>query len=275
MRKRYTARTLASEIVMLAVCIVFFIPIYYLFVSTFKTKKEIVEAPLALPGSLNLSNYLRALELMDFSRHFVNSLLITSVSVVLIVVLGSMAAYAIARRPNRFTRFLRLYFLVGFMVPLQTTMLPLFLIMKHLGMINTYQGLILLHSNGAVFALFLYTGFIRAMPRDLEEAAFVDGAGVLRTFWRIVFPLLRPVTATLVIFNTIWIWNDFLLSFLFLYSNDKSTLIMQVYNGVGLWWTDWSIMMPVLVLAVTPMIIFYLFMQRHIVAGLAAGSLRG
>ncbi len=275
MRKRYTARTLASEIVMLAVCIVFFIPIYYLFVSTFKTKKEIVEAPLALPGSLNLSNYLRALELMDFSRHFVNSLLITSVSVVLIVVLGSMAAYAIARRSNRFTRFLRLYFLVGFMVPLQTTMLPLFLIMKHLGMINTYQGLILLHSNGAVFALFLYTGFIRAMPRDLEEAAFVDGAGVLRTFWRIVFPLLRPVTATLVIFNTIWIWNDFLLSYLFLYSNDKSTLIMQVYNGVGLWWTDWSIMMPVLVLAVTPMIIFYLFMQRHIVAGLAAGSLRG
>ena len=161
------------------------------------------------------------------------------------------------------------------MVPLQTTMLPLFLIMKNLGLINTYQGLIFLHSNGAVFALFLYTGFIRAMPRDLEEAAFVDGAGVFRTFWQIVFPLLRPVTATLIIFNTIWIWNDFLLSYLFLSSNDKSTLIMQVYNGVGLYYTDWSIMMPVLVLAVSPMIIFYIFMQRHIVAGLSAGSLRG
>lgn len=275
MRKKYTLATLFTECIMLGLCIIFFIPIYYLFVSTFKTKKEIVEAPLALPTSLNLSNYIRALELMDFSRHFFNSLLITSVSVVLIVVLGSMAAYVIARRPNRFTRFLRWYFLVGFMVPLQTTMLPLFLIMKHLSLINTYQGLILLHSNGAVFALFLYTGFIRAMPRDLEEAAFVDGAGVLRTFWQIVFPLLRPVTATLIIFNAIWIWNDFILSFLFLYSNDKSTLIMQVYNGVGLWWTDWSIMMPVLVLAVSPVIVFYIFMQRHIVAGLTAGSLRG
>ncbi len=275
MKKKYTPVTLFVELIMLAVCIVFFIPIYYLFVSTFKTKQEIIEAPLALPTSLNLSNYVRALETIDFFRHFFNSLLITSVSVFLIVVLGSMAAYAIARRPNRFTKFLRLYFLLGFMVPLQTTMLPLFLIMKHLSLINTYQGLILLHSNGAVFALFLYTGFIRAMPSDLEEAAFVDGAGVFRTFWQIVFPLLRPVTATLVIFNSIWIWNDFLLSYLFLNSNDKSTLIMQVYNGVSLYYTDWSIMMPVLVLAVSPVIVFYIFMQRHIVAGLTAGSLRG
>ena len=275
MRKKYTPTTLFTEFILLAVCIVFMVPIYYLFVSTFKTQREIVEAPLALPSSLNLVNYMRALETMDFFRHFFNSLLITSLSVILIVVLGSMAAYAIARRPNRLTKFLRSYFLIGFMVPLQTTMLPLFLIMKHLGLINTYQGLIFLHSNGAVFALFLYTGFIGAMPRDLEEASFADGAGVFRTFWQIVFPLLRPVTATLVIFNTIWIWNDFLLSYLFLSSNDKSTLIMQVYNGVGLYFTDWSIMMPVLVLAVTPMIIFYIVMQRHIVAGLTAGSLRG
>lgn len=275
MRKKYTPTILFTEFIMLVVCIVFMVPIYYLFVSTFKTQREIVEAPLALPSSLNLVNYMRALETMDFFRHFLNSLLITSLSVILIVVLGSMAAYAIARRPNRLTKFLRSWFLIGFMVPLQTTMLPLFLIMKHLGLINTCQGLIFLHGNGAVFALFLYTAFIRAMPRDLEEASFVDGAGVFRTFWQIVFPLLRPVTATLVIFNTIWIWNDFLLSYLFLSSNDKSTLIMQVYNGVGLYFIDWSIMMPVLVLAVTPMIIFHIVMQRHIVAGLTAGSLRG
>lgn len=134
MRKKYTPATLVTELIMLAVCIVFFIPIYYLFVNTFKTRQEIIEAPLALPNSLNLSNYVRALESMDFFKHFFNSLLITSVSVVLIVVLGSMAAYTIARRPNRLTRLLRLYFLLGFMVPLQATMLPLFLIMKHLSL---------------------------------------------------------------------------------------------------------------------------------------------
>ncbi len=275
MKKKYSLATLGTEIIMLVVCVVFMIPIYYLVVSTFKTQAEIVAAPLALPTSLNLANYARALETMDFFKHFFNSLLITSVSVVLIVVLGSMASYTIARRPNRLTRFLRSYFLIGFMVPLQTTMLPLFLVMKNLHMINTYQGLIFLHSNGAVFALFLYTGFIRAMPRDLEEAAFVDGAGILRTFWQIVFPLLRPVTATLIIFNTIWIWNDFLLSYLFLPSTDKATLTMQVYNGVGQYYTDWSIMMPILVLAILPMVVFYLFMQRHIVAGLTTGSLKG
>jgi raffinose/stachyose/melibiose transport system permease protein len=113
------------------------------------------------------------------------------------------------------------------------------------------------------------------MPRDLEEAAFVDGASLLRTFWQIVFPLLRPVTATLVIFNTMWIWNDFLLSYLFLSSTDKATLTLQVYNGVGQYFTDWTIMMPVLVIALLPMVIFYLFMQRHIIGGLASGSLKG
>ncbi len=273
--KKYTLSTLVTEIVMLVICAIFMVPIYYLVVSTFKTQAEIIESPLGLPSSLNLTNYIRALEGMDFFRHFFNSLLITVVSVVVIVVLGSMASYTIARKSNRVTTFLRSYFLVGFMVPLQTTMLPLFLIMKNLHLINTYQGLILLHSNGAVFALFLYTSFIRAMPRDLEEAAFVDGAGIFRTFWQIVFPLLRPVTATLVIFNTIWIWNDFLLSYLFLPSSDKSTLTMQVYNGVGQYYTDWSIMMPILVIAILPMVIFYLFMQRHIVSGLTAGSLKG
>ena len=273
--KKYRLSTFVSEIIMLGVCAVFVIPIYYLVVSTFKTQAQIIESPLGLPTAVNFDNYLRALEGIDFFKHFFNSLLITVVSVVLIIVFGSMAAYTIARKTSRFTKILRAYFLVGFMVPLQTTMLPLFLIMKSFDLINTYQGLIFLHSNGAVFALFLYTGFIRAMPRDLEEAAFVDGAGVFRTFWQIIFPLLRPVTATLVIFNTIWIWNDFLLSYLFLSSTDKATLTMQVYNGVGQYFTDWSIMMPMLVLAMLPMVIFYLFMQRHIVSGLTAGSLKG
>jgi raffinose/stachyose/melibiose transport system permease protein len=273
--KKYTRSTFIGEISMLLVCALFVIPLYYLVVSTFKTQAEIIQSPLALPSSLNLENYTRAFAGINFVQSFLNSLLITSVSVVLIVLFGSMAGYAIARWNNRLTRFLRVYFLAGFLVPLQVTMLPLFIIMKNLQLINTYQGMILLHSNGAVFAIFLYTAFIRAMPRDLEEAAFVDGAGLFRTFWQIVFPLLRPVTATLIIFNTMWIWNDFLLSYLFLSSTQKATLTLQVYNGVGQYFTDWSIMMPVLVIALLPMVIFYLFMQRHIIGGLTTGSLKG
>jgi raffinose/stachyose/melibiose transport system permease protein len=161
------------------------------------------------------------------------------------------------------------------MVPIQTTMLPLFLIMRNLNLLNTKQGLIFLHSNGAVFALFLYTGFMRAMPRDLEEAAAVDGAGQIRIFWRIVFPLLKPVTATIVIFNTIGIWNDFILGFLFLGTTDNATLTMQVYNGVGQFENDWAIMIPMLILTTLPMVIFFLLMQKRIIGGLVTGSLKG
>ena len=273
--RRYTARTLVGEITMLVVCGVFLIPIYFLVVSSFKTQPEILSSPLGLPESIDFSNYGKALEGINFFHHFWISVYITTISVVLIVVFGSMAAYTIARKTNRLTKFLRNYFLIGFMVPIQTTMLPLFLIMRDLNLLNTKQGLIFLHCNGAVFALFLYTGFMRAMPRDLEEAAAVDGAGQFRIFWRIVFPLLKPVTATVAIFNFVWVWNDFILGFLFLGTTDNATLTMQVYNGVGQFENDWSIMIPMLILTTLPIVIFFLVMQKRIIGGLAAGSLKG
>lgn len=273
--ERYTGKTLIGEIVMVAVCAFFIIPIYYLVVSTFKDQKEIMTAPLALPKAFTLDNYRKALATMDFWRNFGNSLLITVCSVVLIIVLGSMCAYAVARRKNRLTKFVSWYFIIGFMVPLQTTMLPLFIIMKNLHFINTYHGMIFLHCNQCAFAYFMYHSFMSSVPKELEEAAMIDGAGVFKAFWVVVFPLLKPVTATLVIFNTMWIWNDFLLTYLFLSSTKKATLIMQVYNGVGQFSNDWSIMMPALVLALLPMVIFYLIMQKHIIGGIAAGAVKG
>lgn len=273
--RKYKLSTFVLEVCMVLICAVFVIPIYYLVVSTFKTQAQIIETPLGLPTSLNLDNYIKALATMHFFQNFSNSFIITSVSVVLIVVCGSMAAYAIVRRKNKLMIFLGIYFLMGFLVPVQTTMLPLFLIMKNLHLINTLTGMILLHSsNGSIFAFFLYSGFIKTLPPELEEAAFMDGAGVFRTFWKIVFPLLKPVTATIVIFNTMWIWNDFLLTYLFLSSTKKATLIMQVYNGVGQYINDWSIMMPVLVLALLPMVIFYLVLQKQIIGGLTIGAIK-
>ena len=272
---RYTVKTFIGEVAMLIVCAIFVIPIYYLVVSTFKDQKEIMSAPLALPSSFTLDNYRKALDTMDFWRNFGNSLLITVVSVIFIIVFGSMAAYAVSRRKNKVTGFVSWYFIIGFMVPLQTTMLPLFTIMRNLHLINTYQGMIFLHTNQVAFAYFMYRSFMSSVPKELEEAAQIDGAGLLTTFWVIVFPLLKPVTATLVIFNTMWIWNDFLLTYLFLSSTKKATLIMQVYNGVGQFSNDWSIMMPALVLALLPMVIFYLVMQKQIIGGLTVGSVKG
>ncbi|PXX52005.1 carbohydrate ABC transporter membrane protein 2 (CUT1 family) [Hungatella effluvii] len=265
-----------SECMMILISVVFVVPIYYLVVSTFKTQQEIFEQPLALPVNFTIENYEKAFSKMNFGVSFSNSLFITLISIIFIVLFGSMAAYALARRKqNSFIRFLDNYFLLGFMIPLQTTMIPLFAIMNRLHLINSLWGLIFLHSNGCIFGSFLYKGFIRALPVDLEEAARIDGASMSRTFWQIVFPLLKPVTATLIIFNVMWIWNDFMLTYLFISSTKKTTLIMQVYNGIGMYSKDWSIMMPVLVIALLPMVIFYILMQKQIIGGLTAGSLKG
>lgn len=275
MGKKYTKKTFAAEILMVALAFVFVIPVYYLVVSTFKGQQEIMEHPLALPAAFTLENYGRALESMDFWRNFRNSLLITLVSVVLIVIFGAMAAFSICRHQTKFSKFLSVFFLLGFMVPTQATMLPLFTVMKNLHLINTYQGMILLHSNQCIFAFLMYRGFIQTVPRELEEAAQIDGCNIWRVFWNISFPLLKPITTTIVIFNVMWIWNDFMLTYLFLNSSDKATLVMQVYNGIGMFSNDWSLMMPALVIALFPMVVFYLLMQRRIVEGVAAGSVKG
>lgn len=275
METKYTKKTLILEVFMILLAVVFVIPLYYLVVSTFKENSEIISNPLGLPSSLNLSNYARALDSMDFFRNFGNSILITSVSVIIIVVVGAMAAFSICRHQTGFSKFMNVFFLIGFMVPTQTTMLPLFNVMKSLHLINTYQGMILLHSNQCVFAFMMYRGFIRTVPAELEEAARIDGCNLWQVFWRIVLPLLKPITTTIVIFNVMWIWNDFMLTYLFLNSSKKATLVMQVYNGIGTFSNDWSLMMPALVIALLPMFIFYLVMQKHIVAGVAAGSVKG
>lgn len=275
MEKKYTKKTFAAEILMVALAFVFVIPVYYLVVSTFKGQQEIMEHPLALPVAFTLENYGRALESMDFWRNFGNSLLITLVSVVLIVIFGAMAAFSICRHQTKFSKFLSVFFLLGFMVPTQATMLPLFTVMKNLHLINTYQGMILLHSNQCIFAFLMYRGFIQTVPRELEEAAQIDGCNIWRVFWNISFPLLKPITTTIVIFNVMWIWNDFMLTYLFLNSSDKATLVMQVYNGIGMFSNDWSLMMPALVIALFPMVVFYLLMQKRIVEGVAAGSVKG
>lgn len=275
MEKKYTKKIFIAELAMIAVAVVFMIPLYYLVVSTFKDQQQILENPLALPTSFSLANYTKALGTMKYWRNFGNSLLITGVSVLIVVIFGSMAAYSYSRHQTKFAKFTGFVFLLGFMVPAQTTMLPLFTVMKGLRLINTYRGMILLHSNQCVFAYMLYRGFMQTIPKELEEAAQIDGCNMWQSFWRITFPLLQPITVTIVVFNVMWIWNDFMLTYLFLNSSSKATLIMQVFNGVGTFSNDWSMMMSALVLALLPMVIFYLVMQKQIIEGVAAGGVKG
>lgn len=268
-------RKTASELAMLVLCIIILIPFYYLVVNTFKTPQEMSGAPLALPKSVTFENYAKAFSNMDFVRSFTNSLLITVISVTLIVLLGAMAAYPIARRKHKIYKGILVYFLLGYMVPAQTIMIPLYLLLQKLHLLNNIAGLILVYSSWCNFAMFLYQGFFKGLPMDIEEAAMIDGCDPWKCFWLVVFPLLKPITTTIIIFEVMWVWNDFLYPYLFLSSNKSFTLVMQVYKGVGQFSNDWSMMLCTMVLVLVPVVIFYLIMQKHIVAGITSGAVKG
>lgn len=271
-----TWKSYAGEVVMLLLCAVFFIPFYYMLVNTFKPAKDATASPLSLPiKTFTLDLYREALNTINFWSSLKNSLIITVVSVIIIVVIGSMAAYAIERRKNKLTKFLAFYFLVGFMVPAQTTLIPLFNLMSSLKLQNSVLGMIVLYTSWCNFALFMYQGFIGNVPKDLEEAALIDGCGLWKMYWKIAFPLLKPVTTTIVIFDVMWIWNDFMMPYLFISSSENFTLIMEVYKGVGQFSNNWTVMLCTMVIVLIPIVIFYLIMQKHIIGGITAGAVKG
>lgn len=265
-----------GEAAMLGICVVFFIPFYYLLVNTFKPARDATMSPLSIPiKNFTLDLYRQALDTINFWGSFRNSLVITGVSVVIIVVIGSMAAYAIVRRRNKLTKVLFIYFLLGFMVPAQTTLIPLFNLMSFFHLQNSVIGMIVLYSSWCNFALFMYQGFLGGVPIDLEEAALIDGANLWQLYWKIVFPLLKPVTTTIIIFDVMWIWNDFMMPYLFISSSDNFTLIMEVYKGVGQFANNWTVMLCTMVIVLIPIVIFYLLMQKHIIGGITSGAVKG
>ncbi len=268
-------RNVTGEAAMLLVCGIFLLPFYYLVVNTFKNQQEASSAPMALPETVSLDNYIKAFDSMDFFRSFGNSLLITAISVTVIVLFGAMAAYPVARRKHKVYKGILLYFLLGYMVPAQTIMIPLYLTLQKMHLLNSIWGLVVIYSSWCNFSLLLYQGFFGSVPEELEESARIDGCGPWKSFWLITFPLLRPVTATIVIFEVMWIWNDFLYPYLFLSSNKSFTLVMQVYKGVGQFSNDWGMMMATMVIVLIPVLIFYMFMQKNIVAGITSGSVKG
>lgn len=274
--KKRSLLSYLGEAAMLGVCVIFFLPFYYLLVNTFKPARDATISPLSLPiKNFTLDLYRQALDTINFWGSFRNSLVITGASVLIIVVIGSMAAYAIVRRKNKLTKALFIYFLLGFMVPAQTTLIPLFNLMSSLHLQNSILGMIVLYSSWCNFALFMYQGFLGGIPIDLEEAALIDGANLWTLYWKIVFPLLKPVTTTIIIFDVMWIWNDFMMPYLFISSSDNFTLIMEVYKGVGQFANNWTVMLCTMVIVLIPIVIFYLLMQKHIIGGITSGAVKG
>jgi raffinose/stachyose/melibiose transport system permease protein len=274
-RRRIRIWGVLGEAVMLIICSFVLFPFYYLVINTIKTAKEVAFTPLALPKKIYLQNYIDAFNQIAFYNSFKNTLIITVVSMVLVIIFGSMAAYPVVRRKKPIYRLIMLYFILGFMVPVQTTMVPLFLIMQTLNLTNKIIGIIILYTGGCTFAFFLFQGFIQTVPLELEESTVIDGASVWKTFWYIVFPLLKPITTTIAIFHVMGTWNDFVLPFLFLHSRRVSTLTLEVYRGVGEFTNNWPIMLSTIVIILLPLVIFYIAAQKHIISGLTSGAIKG
>ena len=266
-----------TEIFMIALAVIWFVPIYYLIVTTLKTPQEATLSPLGLPKVFHFENYVNAWSKMQFPRAFGNTLFITVCAVGILVILGSMAGYALARTKSKMGSRIFLLFLAGLTVPFQMNIISLYKIVKSLGLMNTAWAVILVDvAINMPQAVFLIKEFIESsVPIELEEAAIVDGCSVFKRFFTIVLPLLKPVLSTVIILVTLNVWNEFLTPLLFLQSRENGVILQEVTRNIGQFSTDWTALFPMLMLGVAPLMIFYICMQKYIINGVAAGAVKG
>lgn len=274
MKKIRERRVVRSASALALACVIGF-PLYYVVINTFKTQRETVESPLALPQSLYLENYLEVVDQVPLAQSFFNTFYVTAISIVLQLLVGAMAAYAMLMRRALFNRVLEMILLLAFMIPAQSTLIPLYRILVDAQLADTLNGLVVMYTTGSIFCYFLIQGYMRTLPFDIIEAARIDGASRVQIFWRIVLPLIRPILVTVGVFQTMWVWNDFVFPTVFISSPSKQTIVQQIYASVGEFATNWPVFMTLTVIALVPMVIFFLVAQRHIVSGLLAGSVKG
>lgn len=274
MNTNKSAGKLVLIILLIPLALLFISPVLILLNSSFKTLPEIYIDVLALPEQFSFSNYAQALEKLDFVRSFFNSLVITAVSVVLLLLTTSMAAWALVRYRSKMGNSLFMLFSAALLIPFQCVMLPLVDLMSSMSLMNR-PGLIFMYLGfGSSMSIVLYHGFIKNIPLELEEAAMIDGCNLFQTFFLIVFPLLKTITITVATINTMWIWNDFLLPQLVINKAGWQTLPLKTYLFFGQFTKKWDLATAGLVLCMIPIIIFYLFGQKYIVKGVTDGAIK-
>ncbi|ATO42182.1 ABC transporter permease [Bifidobacterium asteroides DSM 20089] len=273
--QRERRRSVVRSVVVLIIALICAVPLWYILINTFKTVPDMATNPLGLPKQWTLRNYTRAFATVPIVRSLVNTLIVTFFGVLFQVLIGALAAYGMIMRKSIFTSVIGVILMIAFVIPAQSTLIPLYRMESSVGLVNTLLGLIVMYLGGAVFCYFLIVGYMQSLPFELIEAARIDGAGPLRIFWSIVLPLIRPILTTVVVFQTMSTWNDFMTANVFISSSNLRTIVLQVYNAVGQFTTDWPSFMTITVLALIPVFIFFIFCQKWIVSGLVAGAVKG
>lgn len=279
MKKSKRVGNNAIFFVLLTLSVLFLVPIIIVIINSFKSRIYISSQPLKLPNAetfVALENYNNGVTSSDFFSAFLRSLFITVVSVILIVLFASMAAWYIVRSNSKITKGIYYMLVFSMIVPFQMVMYTMTYVANRANLDNLFGITFVYLGFGAGLSVFMLCGFIKSIPLEIEEAAMIDGASPIQAFFTVVFPMLKPTAITVAILNTMWIWNDYLLPYLVLGSDKKTIpvaiqLAMQGAYGS----TDYGGFMAMLVLAIVPIIIFYIFCQKYIIKGVVAGAVKG
>lgn len=250
-------------------------PIALMLISSFKPNIEILTKPLALPSRLTMASYKKLFVELNYFDYIFNSAFISIITLVMVIVFSVMVAYYIARFPFRWNGMLFFYFLVGMMLPIKLGLVPLFLLIQNLHLVNSPWSVIFIQAGiGLPMAVLILTGFFRTLPKELEEAARMDGCGSAGLLVKVLIPLMKPAIGTVTIINFIGVWNEFFFPMIFIQDETKKTIPLAMQQLFGEYTTDWSVLFAGLTMSSLPMILIFAFASRQFMDGLTAGAVK-
>lgn len=251
-------------------------PLLMALMNSFKSNRELLTNVMSWPTHLSIENYIRTYKKMNYARSLLNTVILAGISVTLMVIFSALAGWKLCRTKTRLSRVLLKLFVFSMLIPFSSIMIPLYKVTLALKIKNSLLGLSLVYAGlGVSMAIFLYHGFVKSIPVEMEEAAAIDGCSSIQTFFHIVLPMLKPITATITITNVLWVWNDFLLPLIVISDNKKYTLLLSTNTLFGQYSSDWTAILSALILAALPVILFYGIFQKQILTGIADGAVKG
>ena len=276
MRKKQFIQNAICYFLLAAAAVFWLFPLFMALINSFKTNGELLTNVMSFPTSLHFENYTRTIEKMHYLRSFRNTVVLSALSVSMMILFSALAGWRLCRTKTKLSSFIFGMFVFSMLIPFSSIMIPLYKVVLALKIKNSLLGLSFVYAGlGVSMAIFLYHGFVKGIPQELEEAAAIDGGSRIKIFFLIILPLLKPITATICITNVLWVWNDFLLPLIVISDNKKYSLLLSTNTLFGQYSSDWTAILSALILAAIPVIIFYALFQKQILKGIADGAVKG
>lgn len=264
------------EIVSIIIGLIYLSPVLLLILNVFKPLGEILVNPFSLPKNLYLDNIEYVFGTMNYARSLCNTVLISVIVVMICIVLSAMTGWMLQRDGSRLSGIITILLLSSMLVPFQSFMIPLAKLAASMGLGDSIGGYVWIQVTlYAPMGIFMYEGFVKNVPKSLEESARLDGGSTLQVFFRIVFPLLKPITSSIMVLYSLWIWNDYVLASIILKSETKKTVTLSVYSFFSMYLNRWDYAITAVAFSVAPITILYILLQKHVINGVTAGAVKG